>query len=122
MWQLADDIGGEVTRVRARVREHFVSLVERLRDLERACGGESVATVGRALQRRQIEQQRWRFTRGSRARSLDDRADRIGGSGVRAIAGDDFVGECLRGEARVGAVLPRRREFRAARVAEFAFY
>ena len=65
------DVGRQVARVGARIREHLVPLVERLRELERARRREAEPPVRRALQRRQIEQQRRRLAHRARADPLD---------------------------------------------------
>src|SRR5438874_2014188 len=56
--QLRDHVSGEIARRSARVRDRLLPLVERLRGLQRAARGESVAPVRIALQRRQVVEKR----------------------------------------------------------------
>src|SRR5204863_10050929 len=55
---LRDEVPGQVPRGRARVRDRLPALVERLRGLERAAGGEPEAPVRVALQRGQVVEKR----------------------------------------------------------------
>ena len=97
-----------------------MTLVERLRRLERARRAEPVATVGRALQRRQVEEQGRRLARNLLRHPLDDRSRRVRRRGVRARALRHLVGERSLAEtgraalARVGGRRPLRRERVAA--------
>ena len=72
-------------RIGARISQHLVPLVECLGDLERALGGETVASVRLALQRRQIVETR-----------RDLRAGFLflgnGGDGLALARGDDRFG------------------------------
>ena len=108
--QLGDHVRRQVARVRARVRQQLVPLVQRLRDLERARRREPEPAVRRALQRGQVEQHRGRLVHGARSHPLDARPHRIAGGAVCVVAGDDLVGERHRGEARELAVAPARLE------------
>ena len=53
-----DHVAGQVARVRARIRQRLVLLVEPLRGAQRAPRGEPEAAVGVALQRGEVVQQR----------------------------------------------------------------
>ena len=55
---LGDHVARQVARVGARVGQRLVLLVAALRRAERAFGGEAVAVVGLALQRRQVVEHR----------------------------------------------------------------
>ena len=118
--QLARQIFRQVARVGARVGQDLVTLVERLRGLERARRAQPVATVGRALQRRQIEEQGRRLARNLLRHPLDDRSRRVRRRRVCARAHRHLVRKCPLAEAgcaalaRVGGRRPLCREGVAA--------
>src|SRR5439155_25546452 len=56
--QLRDEVAGEPARARARIGDRLLVLVQRLRGLERAPGGEAEAAVGVALQRGEVVEER----------------------------------------------------------------
>ena len=95
---LADHVGGEEARVRARVGQRLVLLVEALGGGERAAGREAVAVVGLALQRGQVVEER-------RALLLRRRLELRDLAGLALDGGDDRLG--LGGGAR-GAAWRRR--------------
>ena len=79
---------GQGARIGARISDHLVPLVKRLRDLERAPGGKTVAAVRFALQRRQIIQARRDLRAGFLF--LGDLGD-----GLALARGDDRFGQRL---------------------------
>ena len=93
---LADHVGGEEARVRARVGQRLVLLVEPLGGGERAAGREAVAVVGLALERGQVVEER-------RALLLRRRLELRDLAGLALDGGDDRVGLGGGGEARLGA-------------------
>ena len=81
---LVGEVARQVARVGARIREHLVPLVQRLRGLERARRAQAVTPVGGALQRREIEELRRRLARlpargGARPAGPAGRSRRRGG-------------------------------------------
>ena len=62
----ADVVLRQRARIRARVGERLVFLIERLREGQGRAGGEPEAAVGLALQRRQVVEQRGALCRGLR--------------------------------------------------------
>ena len=82
---LGDHVARQVARARPRIREDLVLLVAALRGRERAAGGEAVARVRLALERREVEQERRALgalglveLRDLAAPALDRRDDRLG--------------------------------------------
>ena len=93
---LVGHVAGQETRVRARIGERLVLLVEPLSGAQRAARGEPVAVVGFALQRGEVVQERRALLLGRRL-ELGDRAL------ASAHGGDDRLGLGGRLQARPGA-------------------
>ena len=94
--ELGDHVAGQEARVRARVGERLVLLVQALGGGQRAPGGEAEARVGVALQRREVVEERRALLLG-RLLELGDLARLV------ADGGDDRLGLLGGLQPRLGA-------------------
>ena len=106
--QLLRHVAREVARVRPRVGEDLVSLVQRLGGAERRRRRQAKTPVGRPLQRGEIEQQRRRLAHAFLPQPLDHGAVR---PARRALApADDLLRQGARSEARTNCFAVRQRD------------